>query len=409
LSKVKKTSSLILALMLIFVFNTSAMADSISDKKNQKQEHLNSKQELVKKKQGLEEEIKQTKGKISGIESDISKVNGEINTLHAKINGVQNTINKTSKELETAVKVYEDQDEKMTKRINSLYKCGAASGYLEILASSNSFSDFIVKADLMKKVINYDIDMLKELKGKREEIDRKKADLEKSKAELVAYQSKVNEKKNHLVNQNKEQKTLVAVLSRSSQEYTRKIQQEEAAAAKVDKEINQILKQIEEENRRKQAQNKGNGGSTGHGGNYNGNVAAILHSSDFPSGRPIISSGYGSRRDPFTGITTTHWGIDIATAGNTNIPVYSMAAGTVVLVRHSNAGYGNYVVIDHGSGVMSLYAHNNSIVVGLGDQVSAGQKIALSGSTGASTGPHVHFEVRINGQRVNPEPYLRIN
>ena len=120
-----------------------------------------------------------------------------------------------------------------------------------------------------------------------------------------------------------------------------------------------------------------------------------------------VTSEFGYRSDPFTGQTKGHTGIDIAVP--TGTPVRAALPGVVTTATYNAGGYGYYVMIDHGNGMVTLYAHNSKLLVRVGDTVEAGDTVSLSGSTGRSTGPHLHFEVRINGQRVNPRSYLPTN
>ena len=120
-----------------------------------------------------------------------------------------------------------------------------------------------------------------------------------------------------------------------------------------------------------------------------------------------VTSEFGYRSDPFTGQSSGHTGIDIAVP--TGTPVRAALPGVVTTATYNAGGYGYYVKIDHGNGMVTLYAHNSKLLVKAGDTVEAGDMVSLSGSTGRSTGPHLHFEVRVNGQRVNPRSYLPTN
>jgi murein DD-endopeptidase MepM/ murein hydrolase activator NlpD len=299
---------------------------------------------------------------------------------------MENKIDYTTKELNAAIANYNQQDERMKKRINTMYKNGTSMGYLEIILSSDSFADFISRTDILKKIVDYDIETLKEMKQKREEIDEKKAGLEQDKAEQVAMKSSLDNKKSALVQQNKERKNLVALLSRQKSEYESSLKAEEEAAEKLKKEINALRT---------------------YKGSYDGSKWAILHKSDFTNYSPRITSYFGYRTDPITGVKSYHSGLDIGTGGVKNKPVYAMAAGKVIISRYYG-GYGYAVVIDHGSGLTTLYGHNNTLLVKEGQTVEGGQKIALSGSTGRSTGPHVHFGVQMNGEYIDPQPYYML-
>lgn len=370
--------------MLAMSVGLSAFADELSEKEKQYENSQERMEELKEKIGELGAQILDGQNKVKILEGNIARVDMEIKTLQNQIKDMENKIDYATKELNLAIAKYNQQDKMMQKRINTMYKNGTTMGYLEALLSSESFADFVSRADIIKKVVDYDIETLKEMKAKRQEIDKKKAELEEDKSQLVAMKSSLDNKKAALVKQNQERKNLVALLSRQKSTYESDLKEEEAAAEKLMKEINALRS---------------------YKGSYDGNKWPILHKSDFPSGKtPRITSPFGYRTDPITGSKAYHSGLDIGTAGLTNIPVYAMAGGKVILSRYYG-GYGYTVVIDHGSGLTTLYAHNNTLLVKEGDTIQGGTKIALSGSTGRSTGPHVHFGVAMKGEYIDPAPY----
>lgn len=384
----KRILALLMALLLVFSISTSVLAVDTNDKEKELENQLDNSEEKI---DGLKGSISDLKDKILSsqkqaktLETNILKVDGEIRAMMQKITGVQNKVDVASKELDAAIEDYNLQDARMKKRINALYKNGTTTGYLEVILESKSFADFMSKADILQKIVNYDVDMLKEMKQKREEINKKKVLLEKDKAELVVLKNNLDANKKTLVKQNQDKKTIIAQLGRDKASYESILSQEEATAAKIKGEINALRS---------------------YRGNFDGSKWAILHISDFPSGvTPRISSYFGYRTDPITGSKAYHSGLDISTRGYNNIPVYAMAGGKVIVSKYYGT-YGNTVVIDHGSGVTTLYAHNTSLVVSVGAMVKGGQKIANSGTTGRSTGPHVHFGVQIYGEYVDPANY----
>ena len=150
------------------------------------------------------------------------------------------------------------------------------------------------------------------------------------------------------------------------------------------------------------------GGAAG-GGGFAGADVPFIGADGFcspigPNWRNIITSEFGYRRDPFTGKTKGHGGMDLAVP--TGTPIRAALPGTVTVSTYNQGGYGYYVMIDHGGGLVTLYGHCSQLIARVGRTVQAGDVIALSGSTGRSTGPHLHFEVRVNGERTNPRGYL---
>ena len=150
-------------------------------------------------------------------------------------------------------------------------------------------------------------------------------------------------------------------------------------------------------------------GYTGDGAIFEGAGVPFIGADDFcsPIGenwRSVVTSEFGYRSDPFTGETRGHTGMDLAVP--TGTPIRAALPGTVTVSAYDRGGYGYYVMIDHGDGLVTLYGHCSQLLASVGRTVEAGDVIALSGSTGRSTGPHLHFEVRVNGQRTNPRGYL---
>ncbi|KPU43412.1 murein DD-endopeptidase MepM [Oxobacter pfennigii] len=386
--KGKKLLVLLLVAAMTVVFNAAAFADELTEKQNN-YDKIQDKIEGAKDEyDSLEDQVAADQKQVKALEQDIETVEYDITEMEGRIADVQQIINVTTKELDAAIEDYNSQDELMKKRINALYKNGTSMGYLEVLVESSSFSDFVTRADIMQKVVDYDMSMLEEMKAKREEINNKKIKLEQDKAELVALKANLDQKKKELVSKNNERKSRIVALEKKQAELKNFIEQEEAAAKKLEEEIKLLLSSQ---------------------GVYDGSKYAIVRKSDFPSGSsPRITSYYGSRIDPITGKAGAfHSGVDIGTARLTNIPVYAMAPGKVILSKYYG-GYGNAVVIDHGSGFSTLYAHNNKLLVSVGQTVLGGQKIALSGSTGRSTGPHIHFGAMQDGNYIDSLPYLLI-
>lgn len=387
--KVKRIAVFLMALVFTVTISTVGFADTDQKIKDTQNQIDGSQQRINKMKDqydDLSDKVAAENREIKKMNDSISAMDKEISNMNSKIKSAQAKIDTTTKELDAAVQDYNEQDERMSKRINTVYKNGTSYGYIEVLLDSTSFSDFVTRTDILKKIMDYDIDMLREMKDKREAIEKKKAELEQNKTELVALKSGIEGKKNSLVKSKSDRQKLVAIAARDAATLKGNIDAEQATAERLKKELASLLVSK---------------------GVYDGRTFTILKASDFPSGTyPRISSGFGSRVDPITGkMGAFHAGIDISTSGQVNIPVYAMSSGTVVLSKWYG-GYGNAIVIDHGSGLSTLYGHNNKLLVIAGQKVQAGQKIALSGSTGRSTGPHVHFGVMKNGEWVNPSPYL---
>lgn len=391
MKKIKKIISIVMIMMFLTTFTAIPVFGDIDTDINNTQNSIDSSKKNAEiyndKVDSLEDKITEQQKQAKLVEGEISTVDADIKGTQIKINDTQDKINTATNELNKAIEDYNKQDEAMKQRINAMYKNGTTMGYMELIFNSKSFTDFLSKTEIMKRIINYDMNMLDEMNKKREEIEEKKVQLEASKTELDTLNESLKTKKAELVDKKQSLNNMLASINKQIADYKYLIQQEQATQEKLLKDLNYLI-----------AKKK-------YSGTFNGDISPILHKSDFPNGvSPVISSPFGYRLDPFTGIRTYHSGLDIATRGYQNIPVYALAAGRVVLSEYYS-GYGYCVIIDHGSGMSSLYAHNNKLLVSEGQVVNAGQNIALSGSTGRSTGPHIHFEVQKNGQPIDPEPY----
>jgi len=357
----------------IFSFANNATYYNKQLKENQvKQKGISSKLKQVKKK---EEDIIT---KIQTLESKISKSEEEIKSLKAKISKTESEIGITLENLKVAEGNIEDKQDIMGDRINVMYRNGNI-GYAEVLLNSKSVTELLTNLDIVKRIVAHDVELLKELKEQRDIIEKEKASLENQKRQLVNLKSGMEQ----------EQKSLLA--SRGEQERLRQDLAKDKVA--LEKMLDQAKKEADAlTNKLRSLQS---------GGAYVGGVL------QWPvPGYTTINSYFGNRIHPILKVPKLHTGIDIKVPAGKDV----VAAGNGKVVTSGTlGGYGKTVIIDHGGGIMTLYAHNSKLLVSEGSNVTKGQKIALVGSTGVSTGPHVHFEVRKNGQYVDPIPYVRGN
>lgn len=233
-------------------------------------------------------------------------------------------------------------------------------------------------------------------------IEKKKSELEEKERQIQVKREKIARQKQEIHNAQKEKEALINQLSQEEARILKELDQKEKESKAIEKRIRELIRRAEEERRKaeeaKKAANRGGGNSGGGKVSSSGMIWPV-------PGYRYISSYYGYRIHPIYRYRRMHGGIDIAGAGISNKPAVAVADGVVIIAEYSSS-YGNYVVIDHGGGIATLYAHGNSIPVSVGQSVKQGDSVLYIGSTGLSDGPHLHFEVHVNGQRTNPLNYV---
>jgi murein DD-endopeptidase MepM/ murein hydrolase activator NlpD len=374
---------------LILFIVLSNMPIVRADDLDKKQDQLKGIQQTIKSLQG---QIKNVNGQkksiysqIATLDKQMNTVQGEINNLDNKIDDTNEYIKNTSEELEKAIEELGEYKDLYADRIRAIYMNGP-SGYLEILFSSSSFSDFISRMEVVKKIMEYDSNILVEMKDRQESIEDKKASLESKKSQLVSLYQQASSKKQQLNEASKQKKQYYSKLNGDLKELERALNAEVAESKELETEIRAIMA-------------KRNSNLVYSGKRYN-----IVKNSE--AGRTIrVTSQFGNRYHPVLKRYKLHTGLDLGVP--TGTPVHAMADGEVIIAKYSSA-YGNYIVIDHGSGISTLYAHNSKLLVHVGQKIEGGEIISKSGNTGYSTGPHLHFEVRKNGTPIDPAPYLII-
>ncbi|MDQ0089943.1 murein DD-endopeptidase MepM/ murein hydrolase activator NlpD [Paenibacillus anaericanus] len=336
---------------------------------------------------------------------EIDTVSNELVQISMKIDATEENLRATGALLdETEVRIQERSDW-LDSRVRLMYTDGTVS-YLDVLLSSTSFTDFLERADSLQAIANQDQMLLEEHKKDKELFEQQKLDLEQDYATVKTLYAEAESRKSTLEEKENEKQQLIAKYSNEIDESEEISAEQEALLVEFATKRSALEK---EKNKIKAAQvytyKKSTKSSSSSGVSSSGTFKGNGGSMGLAVTGARLSSGYGTRVHPITGKVKTHTGIDLAAAQGTDIHA---AAGGVVIVAEWWSGYGNTVIIDHGDNVWTLYGHirNNGIVVEKGQQVKKGQKIAEVGSTGNSTGPHCHFEVRINGNPVDPMPYL---
>ena len=360
-------------LMLTFAVETSlASAATLSQIRNNiknKQQELN---ESRAKEKSLGDQVNSLEQQINSKQSDIDELEASISEAQAKLETLE-------EELAAAEEKVNTQNENLNARLRNMYKNGSV-GFIDVLMDSESFSEFLNNLSLVEKVYTSDQDVLEELQKAYDEIDAKKKEIETLQAELSESKATMEEQKSSLEADKASVEKKKSEIAADSAETQRELDKLEADAQALTSSIR-------------------NSGSSSSSSKYNGGIMAW----PVPSCH-TVSSGYGGRIHPTTGKYKFHGGLDIP--GSYGSAIVAANSGKVIWAGNRGDSYGNYVIIDHGGGVSTLYGHSSKVLVSTGQRVSRGQRIANVGSTGRSTGPHCHFEVRINGSRVNPNPYV---
>ena len=360
-------------LMLTFAVETSlASAATLSQIRNNiknKQQELN---ESRAKEKSLGDQVNSLEQQINSKQSDIDELEASISEAQAKLETLE-------EELAAAEEKVNTQNENLNARLRNMYKNGSV-GFIDVLMDSGSFSEFLNNLSLVEKVYTSDQDVLEELQKAYDEIDAKKKEIETLQAELSESKATMEEQKSSLEADKASVEKKKSEIAADSAETQRELDKLEADAQALTSSIR-------------------NSGSSSSSSKYNGGIMAW----PVPSCH-TVSSGYGGMIHPTTGKYKFHGGLDIP--GSYGSAIVAANSGKVIWAGNRGDSYGNYVIIDHGGGVSTLYGHSSKVLVSTGQRVSRGQRIANVGSTGRSTGPHCHFEVRINGSRVNPNPYV---
>lgn len=397
---------LVFSLMLVFSSAFTAQAKSSSqnklDKINQNikeaQKELDSLNDQVADKKAysdaLMKKIDLLQDKLDALESNRDDLQNEIDAVQKRIDETQANINKAEKEIEKKEQEFDGVYEEYCQRLRAMYISGNVS-MLEVLLESGDISSILTRAEMVKSVSEQDSATLDDLMTKMEEINKEREELANNKIQLGKDKDSLNSRKQEL------QKSIDEYNS-SKAELNAEVEECNAALASLDdkrSEVKETLNVNQEQKRQIEAEINnalsGSGSNKPGSGNYNPGTGQLA----YPTSYRQISAGY-----PNYSNGSYHGGVDWPCP--TGTAVHASDSGVVVIAKKLTYSYGQYILIDHGNGLSTLYAHNSSLVVGVGDKVSKGQIIAYSGESGNATGPHVHFEVRLNGTRVNPMSYL---
>lgn len=374
----------------------------LRDEKQKIQERINSQQKKVDslkaEKAETEEYVAALMVKVDLLQDKIKNRENEKASLQKEIDAIQDKINKTEKEIEEAQKEIDKKQQEFEEiynqycqRLRAMYISGNVTT-LEILLESGDISSVLTRAQMVKCVSSQDSETLDNLMKKMQEIQEQKHQLEEKKLQLEEDKKGLDERKADLqsaINDLNSSKSELDSEVANCNAVIRKLNSQSAEIQETISSNKEEQQAIEDEIRRKTQSHANSGGSYVQG---TGQLAYPTSSREISAGFPNYSSG------------AYHGGVDFRCP--TGTPVHAADSGTVIIAKRLTYSYGQYILIDHGNGLQTLYAHNSSLLVSEGQSVSKGDVIAYSGATGNATGPHCHFEVRKNGTRVNPMSYL---
>lgn len=371
-----KALNLAMSLLISLSVTGTALADDLEDQladlQRQAEEQQAKTNEASAKVESVSERLRQIQEELRVATAEYKEVKGQLDSVEDKISDNTELLQKTEADLKV-------KNKKLQQRVRDIYINGQIS-YVDVLFGAKDFADLMTRMDVLKRIIKHDYDLIMKVKEEKATVENTRAQLEKDKAEAEVLVADAQAKKTKVEDKESEQQVLLdqAIYDRDTSEQM----YEEIMAAS--QEVANMI-------RRSQMSSAGySGAPAGAGGMI------------WPISGPITSE-FGWRTHPIFGTARFHSGLDIG--GDYGMPIYAAASGTVIYAGWIS-GYGNAVIIDHGGGVTTLYGHNDSLNVSEGENVAQGQVIAMCGSTGNSTGPHCHFEVRENGEPVSPYGYL---
>jgi len=371
----------ILAVSLMVVFLSSAIlpvyADELEETRQQLQEISRSINATQSKVNSVKKQEKSIMGQIQDLEKNIQNTENQITATEDRIAFLQKSITETEADIEEKEKALEAKTDLLSERLVVLHEQGEVT-YLEVLLSATDFKDFLTRYEMINSIIEQDAELIASIHKEKQDLEMKKSDLEVKKKELESA-----------LKQQESMKEQLDLQKQEKQEILSNVQQEREAYERALAELEENSRQLEALIRQMQ------------GGSSEALGTGVF---TWPTpGYTSISSPYGMRYHPILKVRKMHTGVDIKAPMSATI--VAADSGKVI---HAGwmGGYGQVLVIDHGNGISTLYAHQSAFLVSNGQTVTKGQAIGKVGSTGWSTGPHLHFEVRINGSYTDPMPYL---
>jgi len=371
---------------LIGSANTQTSSTQILEMQKRIAELQKQQENSEKKSKQIKQGINTTKVQERNTLSEIKKIENEIDTkdkdlqnLALQIEEMELQVNVTELELQEAENRVASRDQVLKSRVRSMYEDGKVS-YLEVLLGATNFADFLNRFEALNLIVEQDFRILKENQQDRELINDKKIELEQHVVYLESLYSQTESIIAQLTEQERKQQVQLSSLNKDIVQLEKQLKEEEEAQKQLIAELNKTIQQFQR-------------------------IYAGTGVFGWPLDKMQVTSPYGNRKNPFgTGKTEWHNGVDFRASVGT--PIYAAEDGVVVLSGWVR-GFGWTVILDHGSQITSLYAHNNQLVAQSGQTVKRGQTISKAGASGNVTGPHLHFTIYENGKDVDPSKYVK--
>ena len=349
---------------------------SIADLRYKQQEIENEIKEIRKKADALKGEKKSIEAEIQILDSDLRTLTLEIQKQEVQKEEMNMRIAESEQKIADLIDEIDENNELLEDRLRAMYINGTG-GYLEVILKAENLIDALTRMDMIQLIVKSDVDLLKTINEQKTQVEELKIEQETRRHELTVIINDLNSKQHE-----------VLIASRSKENYMLSLQTNIEEIIRQEAAMEEQSKQIERD------------------------ILAAQRAVEYAGGElmwPVpgnyyITSYFGGRSHPITGVWSNHGGIDIRASYGT--PIVAANSGEVIFAGY-HYSYGNYVIVDHGGGIATLYGHCSRLLAREGDSVLKGDHIAQIGSTGESTGNHLHFEVRVNGVRKDPMEYLK--
>ena len=375
---IKISFSVIIFIIFVFGLSCYVFSESLNELKDEQAEFETQEKAAKSELKSIQKNLSKLQIEIAEKNDQIIDLEYELNDLTTKTNNLNISIKNNQESIEKLTTEYENKKKLLEQRLVEIYKAGETK-YLDVLLSARSISDFISSYYLINEVVESDNTLMDLVYSQKTELESKQKKLTEERKELSDIKDEAEKKYVSLENLKVVKKSYISQLSNSEKTTQSKIIEYQKKLKEVEDEIRILSESV-------------------IGGEYTGGTMR------WPvPGYSKISSPFGMRVHPITKIYKLHTGTDIVAPTGTN---FIAAASGKVISSCYNAAYGNMVMIDHGGGVVTLYAHGSKRMVKEGEYVYQGQTVLKVGSTGYATGPHAHFEVRINGEYKNPLNYV---